>query len=260
MVRAGEKLLALQESLEQTSTGEKAAAATLPYQIMRSVACVFAGFLVGSLIAIPLGVMCGLSGTFMAAMTPFIALFKPVSPIIWLLIFLIITGGFITDPDDHWLINGLDDFFATSWIEVNPGFIASAATGAAMCSLWATLVNTALGVASVDKDHMNVARVLKLQFHQRLFKIILPSALPLVFAGMRIALGVGWMVLIAAELLANSQGIGVYVWDAYNSGSSESFAMMFVAVFVVGFIGLILDRIMIIFQRLASFEGGVAAV
>ena len=259
LVKAGTTLIALRESLDQAESSEKAAAATLPYQIYRSVACVFAGFLVGSMIAIPLGVMCGLSTTFMAAMTPFIALFKPVSPIIWLLIFLIITGGFIPDPDDHWLINLLNDMWLTSWIAVNPGFIASAAT-VAMCSLWATLVNTALGVASVDKDHMNVARVLKLRFHQRLVKIILPSALPLVFAGMRIALGVGWMVLIAAELLANSQGIGVYVWDAYNSGSSDSFAMMFVAVFVVGFIGLILDRIMIIFQRLASFEGGVAAV
>lgn len=259
LVKAGIDLIAARDSLDQAKESDKAKAYTLPYQIQRSIACVFIGFLVGCAIAIPLGVMCGLSSTFMAAMTPFIALFKPVSPIIWLLIALIITGGFIPDPDDHWLINLLDDFALTSWIEVNPGFIASAAT-VAMCSLWATLVNTALGVASVDKDHMNVARVLKLRFHQRLTKIILPSALPLVFAGMRISLGVGWMVLIAAELLANSQGIGVYVWDAYNSGSSDSFAMMFVAVFVVGFIGLILDRIMIIFQRLASFEGGVAAV
>ena len=102
--------------------------------------------------------------------------------------------------------------------------------------------------------------MLKLKFHQRLLKIILPSALPLVFAGMRISLGVGWMVLIAAEWIANSQGLGTFVRDAYTSGGSESFAMMFVAVFVVGIIGLILDRIMIIFQRLASFEGGVAAV
>ena len=95
----------------------------------------------------------------------------------------------------------------TAWLEVNPAFIASAIT-VAMCSLWATLVNTALGVASVDKDHMNVARVLKLQFHQRLIKIILPSACHWSSLVCASPLGVGWMVLIAAEWLANSQGLG----------------------------------------------------
>ena len=259
LVNTGIRLIATREKLAQAEASKAASAKTLPEQIKRSIAAVFMGFIIACVIAIPIGVLCGLSTTFMAAMTPFIALFKPVSPIIWLVIALIIVSSFIPDRDNHWLIGILDSMWITAWLEVNPGFIASAVT-VAMCSLWATLVNTALGVASVDKDHMNVARVLKLQFHQRLFKIILPSALPLVFAGTRISLGVGWMVLIAAEWISNSQGLGVFVRDAYNSGSSESFAMMFVAVFVVGAIGLILDRIMIIFQRLASFEGGVAAV
>ena len=259
MVNTGIKLIAARDKLAQAEESTAASAKTLPEQIKRSIAAVFMGFILACVIAVPLGVLCGLSTTFMSAMTPFIALFKPVSPIIWLVIALIIVSSFIPDRDTHWLINILDSMWITAWLEVNPAFIASAIT-VAMCSLWATLVNTALGVASVDKDHMNVARVLKLQFHQRLIKIILPSSLPLVFAGMRISLGVGWMVLIAAEWISNSQGLGVFVRDAYNSGSSDSFAMMFVAVFVVGAIGLILDRIMIIFQRLASFEGGVAAV
>ena len=129
-----------------------------------------------------------------------------------------------------------------------------------MCSLWPTLVNTALGVASIDKDHLNVARVLQLGFFERLLKIVLPSTLPLTFAGLRVALGVGWMVLIAAEVLTTSQGIGMYVWDQFNNGASDSFAKIMMIVFVVGLIGFLLDRIMIVLQKLVSFEGSVATV
>ncbi|MCG8526551.1 MAG: ABC transporter permease subunit [Opitutales bacterium] len=226
---------------------------TLPDQVLRSVACVFAGFLVASLIAIPVGIVCGLSPIMMSALTPFIALFKPVSPIVWLPIFFIIVGGFIPDPDKHWLIAGLAELPLIGWMKINPAFIASALT-VAMCSLWPTLVNTALGVASIDKDHINVARVLRLGFWSRLIKIVIPSSLPLTFAGLRISLGVGWMVLIAAELLSSSEGLGKFVWDMFNNGSSQTFAQMFVVVFVVGIIGLLLDRIMIVFQRLVSFD------
>ena len=178
---------------------------TFPDQIIRSVFCVFCGFLFASFIAVPFGVLCGLNRTFMAAMTPFIALFKPVSPIVWLPITLIVASGVIGDPEENWFIQILWEMPLIDWLKINPAFIASAIT-VALCSLWATMVNTALGVASVDKDHMNVAAVLRLGFWQRLFKIIMPSALPLIFAGMRISLGVGWMVLIAAELLASSEG------------------------------------------------------
>ena len=105
-----------------------------------------------------------------------------------------------------------------------------------------------------------MARVLRLGFWDRLTKIVIPSALPLIFAGLRISLGVGWMVLIAAELLASSEGIGKYVWDQFNNGASDSFAKMFVVVFVVGIIGFLLDRTMIVLQRLVSFDGSVATV
>lgn len=249
-----------QESrIEKTAASTYAKPWTLPMQIYRSVACVFVGFFIGSAIAIPIGVLCGLSSTFMAAMTPFIALFKPVSPIVWLPIALIIVGGFIPDPDKHWLIDVMASLPLVGWMKVNPAFIASAIT-VALCSLWATMTNTALGVASIDKDHINVARVLKLGFKDRLFKIVIPSALPLIFAGLRISLGVGWMVLIAAELLSSSEGIGKFVWDQFNNGASDSFAKMMVVVFVVGLIGLLLDRIMIVFERLVSFDGAPAAV
>jgi nitrate/nitrite transport system permease protein len=233
--------------------------ATLPYQVARSVLCVFIGFLIGSAIAIPLGVLCGLSKTFMAAMTPFIAIFKPVSPIVWLPVALIVVSGFIPDPDKHWLTQWM---WNLPWIgdyKINPAFIASAIT-VALCSLWATMVNTAFGVASVDKDHLNVARVLRLGFWDRLFKIVLPSSLPLVFAGLRISLGVGWMVLIAAELLSSSEGLGKFVWDQFNNGASDSFAKMMVVVFVVGASGLLLDRMMVVFQRLVSFDGAPTAI
>ncbi|MEN1678955.1 MAG: ABC transporter permease subunit [Planctomycetota bacterium] len=242
---------------------------TLPMQLVRSVFCVFVGFFIGVAIAVPLGVLCGLSKTFMAAMTPFIALFKPVSPIVWLLILWIIVGGFFPDPNNSPFLDGVNSlinsfvwlvsFGVVKDLDINPAFIASALT-VSMCSLWATMTNTALGVASVDPDHYNVARVLRLGFWDRLFKIVLPSALPLVFAGMRISLGVGWMVLIAAELLASSEGIGKFVNDMFQNGDSRSFAFIMAMVFVVGLIGLILDRIMIVLQRLVSFDGAPAAV
>lgn len=259
MYKAATSVVRSEDRIENLEESTYAKPATLPFQIKRSVLCVFFGFFIGSAIAIPLGILCGLSKTFMAAMTPFIALFKPVSPIVWLPVALIIVGGFIPDPDKHWLTQWLWDLPWLGQYQINPAFIASAFT-VALCSLWATMTNTALGVASVDKDHLNVARVLRLGFWDRLIKIVLPSALPLVFAGLRISLGVGWMVLIAAELLSSSEGIGKFVWDQFNNGASDSFAKMMVVVFVVGAIGLVLDRIMIVLQRLVSFDGAPTAI
>ncbi|MGJ8632472.1 MAG: ABC transporter permease subunit [Luteolibacter sp.] len=248
-----------QERLQKTIDSEYAMPKTLWYQVRRSVLCVFTGFILGSAIAIPIGILCGLSSTFMAAMTPFIASFKPVSPIVWLPICLIIASFYVPSPAESKIMEWLWEAPLIGSYEINPAFIASAIT-VALCSLWATLANTALGVASIDKDHLNVARVLRLGFWPRLFKIVIPSALPLIFAGLRISLGVGWMVLIAAELLASSEGIGKFVWDQFNNGASDSFAKMVVVVFLVGLVGLILDRIMIVFQRLVSFEGSPTAI
>lgn len=259
LMSAAVKVVRDEDRIETIAESDYAKPWTLPAQAARSVLCVFAGFFLGSVIAIPLGVLCGLSKTFMAAMTPFIAVFKPVSPIVWLPVALIIVGGLIPDPDKHWFTQWLWDLPAIGGYKINPAFMASAIT-VALCSLWATMVNTAFGVASVDEDHLNVARVLRLGFWSRLFKIVLPSSLPLVFAGLRISLGVGWMVLIAAELLASSEGLGKFVWDQFNNGASDSFAKMVVVVFVVGAIGLLLDRMMIVFQRLVSFDGAPTAI
>lgn len=259
LYKAATNVIRTEDRIEKIDASGYAKPATLPYQIARSLLCVFCGFFLGSAIAIPIGVLCGLSKTFMAAMTPCIAAFKPVSPIVWLPVALIIVGGFIPDPDKHPFTQWLWQLPFLGEYKINPAFIASAIT-VALCSLWATMVNTAFGVASVDKDHINVARVLRLGFWSRLFKIVLPSALPLVFAGLRISLSVGWMVLIAAELLSSSEGIGKFVWDQFNNGASDSFAKMMVVVFVVGAIGLALDRMMIVFQRLVSFDGAPTAI
>ncbi len=211
-------------------------------QIWTSLQTVFAGFLVASLIAVPLGILCGLSSTMNAAFSPLIQIFKPVSPLAWQPIVMILVSGLYTSEDP---------FFEKS-------FISSALT-VSLCSLWPTLVNTALGVASVDQDHLNVAKVLRLSWATQVRKIIVPSALPLIFTGLRLSLGVGWMVLIAAEMLAQNPGLGKFVWDMFQNGSSQTLAQIMVAVFTIGLIGFFLDRLMVALQRMVTFDGSVGA-
>ena len=121
-----------------------------------------------------------------------------------------------------------------------------------LCSLWPTLINTAIGTASIDKDLLNVGRVLRLGWFAKLTRLVLPSALPYIFTGMRLSLGVGWMVLIAAEMLAQNPGLGKFVWDEFQNGSSQSLARIMFAVIVIGFIGFVLDRAMMALQALAN--------
>ena len=206
-------------------------------QIITSLYTVFTGFLIASFIAIPVGIICGLSETMMKALGPLIQIFKPVSPLAWLPIVTMIVSALYTTND--------------GWFEKS--FLTSAIT-VALCSLWPSLLNTALGVASMDKDYINVAAVLKLGIIAKIFKIVLPSSLPLLFTGLRISLGVGWMVLIAAEMLAQNPGLGKFVWDEFQNGSSQSLAKIIFAVFTIGFIGFGLDRVMVVFQKLVSFS------
>jgi len=206
-------------------------------QIVTSLKTVFLGFLIASLIALPIGIMAGYTKSFMKAINPFVQIFKPVSPLAWLpIVTMVVSAMYVNN-------NG---YFAKS-------FIISAIT-VALCSLWATLINTALGVASVNSDYINVAKVLQLSPIKKTFKVVLPATLPLIFTGLRISLGVGWMVLIAAEMLAQNPGLGKFVWDEFQNGSSQSLAKIMVAVFTIGIIGFILDRIMVRLQRMVSFE------
>jgi nitrate/nitrite transport system permease protein len=189
------------------------------------------------LIAIPLGVFCGLSPTMNAAFNPLIQLFKPVSPLAWLpIVTMVVSAVYVSD----------DPTFEKS-------FLNSAIT-VTLCSLWPTVINTALGVSSIDRDLINVARTLQLDWRTRLFKLVLPSSLPLIFTGLRLSLGVGWMVLIAAEMLAQNPGLGKFVWDEFQNGSSDSLARIMVAVFTIGGIGFLLDRTMMAIQQMVSFD------
>ena len=206
-------------------------------QIVTSLWTVFAGFAMAALIAVPLGLLCGLSRVVNTALNPLIQIFKPVSPLAWLpIVTLVVSATYVVD-DKSWF----DKSFLTSAITVT------------LCSLWPALINTALGVASIDKDLMNVAKVLQLNGLTTVRKIVLPGALPLIFTGLRLSLGVGWMVLIAAEMLAQNPGLGKFVWDEFQNGSSQSLGRIMVAVFTIGFIGFLLDRIMLGLQKCFSF-------
>ncbi len=120
--------------------------------------------------------------------------------------------------------------------------------------MWPTLVNTIVGVSGLDKDLINVSRVLRLNAFTKTVKIVLPSAIPMIFTGLRLSLGIGWMVLIAAEMLAQNPGLGKFVWDEFQNGSSDSLARIMVAVLVIGFIGFLLDRGMLMLQRAFSWD------
>ena len=211
--------------------------ATYLDKILTSLYTVFAGFFLASLFAVPLGLLCGMSPMVNTAINPLIQIFKPVSPLAWLpIVTLVVSAVYVTTPD--------------SWFEKS--FLTSAIT-VTLCSLWPTLINTAVGVASIDKDLVNVGKVLRLSWFTQIKKIILPSALPFIFTGMRLSLGVGWMVLIAAEMLAQNPGLGKFVWDEFQNGSSNSLGRIMVAVFTIGIIGFVLDRIMQSLQKVFSF-------
>ena len=206
-------------------------------QILTSLKTVALGFLFATAIAVPLGIAMGLSQTVSGAVNPLIQIFKPVSPLAWLPIVTMIISATYAEP----------------WEWMPKALLISAIT-VTLCSMWPTLINTALGVASVDKDLMNVGRVLQLPTWKTVTKLVLPSSLPLIFTGLRLSLGVGWMVLIAAEMLAQNPGLGKFVWDEFQNGSSNSLAKIMVAVFTIGLIGFALDRVMFALQRAFTFS------
>jgi len=206
-------------------------------QIITSLKTVAFGFFIASLIAIPLGIMCGLSDPFYQAMNPLIQIFKPVSPLAWLpLITMIVSAVYTSD----------DPFFQKSFL--NSGFTV------ALCCLWPTLINTAVGVANIDKDLVNVSRVIKLSSMTHIRKVVLPASVPMIFTGLRLSIATGWMVLIAAEMLSQNPGLGKFVWDEFQNGSSNSLARIIVAVIVIGLVGFALDRLILMVQRHFSWD------
>lgn len=206
-------------------------------QIGTSLLTVGLGFFIATVIAIPLGIASGLSKSFNGAINPLVQIFKPVSPLAWLPIVTMIISATYSNP--------------LEWL---PKSLLISAVTVTLCSMWPTLINTALGVASVDKELMNVGRVLQLPTSKTIRLIILPSSLPLIFTGLRLSLGVGWMVLIAAEMLAQNPGLGKFVWDEFQNGSSQSLAKIMFAVLTIGVIGFALDRLMFALQRAFTFS------
>jgi nitrate/nitrite transport system permease protein len=178
--------------------------------LIASLRRVLIGFLLGAVVAIPLGFLIGMSKSAMLAFNPIIQIFKPVSPLAWLPIALAIFN--LADPSAIFVI-----------------FITS---------LWPTIINTALGVSSVSKDYLDVARVLEIPRWRRITKIIWPASLPYIFTGLRISLGIAWLVIVAVEMLTGGIGIGFFVWDEWSRLNLSS---VFLAVLVIGLTGLVLD-------------------
>jgi nitrate/nitrite transport system permease protein len=207
-------------------------------QIFTSLKTVGLGFLIATAIAVPLGIASGLSRTINGAINPLIQIFKPVSPLAWLPIVTMVVSALYLEP-----------------YEALPRALLISAITVTLCSLWPTLINTALGVSSIDKDLVNVGKVLQLSTWTTIRKLVLPSALPLIFTGLRLSLGVGWMVLIAAEMLAQNPGLGKFVWDEFQNGSSQSLARIMVAVLTIGLIGFALDRVMSWIQAAVTVGG-----
>ncbi len=206
-------------------------------QIITSLKTVMSGFLLAAIIAIPLGIAIGLSKTLNTAVNPIIQIFKPVSPLAWLPLVTMVVSALYVSADPI-----VPKSFITSMITVT------------LCCLWPMVINTSVGVASIEKDLVNVSKVLKLPALSHVKKIVIPASIPSIFTGMRLSLGIAWMVLIAAEMLAQNPGLGKFVWDEFQNGSSNSLGRIMAAVVVIGFIGFLLDRAMLQIQRFVSWD------
>jgi nitrate/nitrite transport system permease protein len=193
--------------------------------LLASLRRVILGFGLGALVAIPLGFLIGMSRPAMLAFNPIIQIFKPVSPLAWLPISLSLFN--LADPSAIFVI-----------------FITS---------LWPTIINTALGVSSVPKDYLDVAQVLEMPRWRQITKIILPASLPYIFTGLRISLGIAWLVIVAVEMLTGGIGIGFFVWDEW---SRLNLGSVFLAVFIIGLTGLILDYAVGKIQELVTHRPG----
>lgn len=182
----------------------------LGWLLLASLRRVLLGFSLGAFVAIPVGFLIGTSKKALLALNPIIQILKPVSPLAWLPISLAIFN--LADPSAIFVI-----------------FITS---------LWPTIINTALGVSSVPKDYLDVAQVLEMPRWRQITKIIWPASLPYIFTGLRISLGIAWLVIVAVEMLTGGVGIGFFVWDEWSRLNLSS---VFLAVLVIGLTGLVLD-------------------
>ena len=183
-----------------------------------SLVLVAKGYAIALLIGTPIGFLLGLSKMFTKTMDPIIQILRPVSPLAWLPLGLVLF--------------------------LNAGKQASelgALFTIAICSMWPTVLNTAVGVRSIPQDYLNVAKVLKLSRAKTLFKVLIPAALPYMFTGFRLSLGIAWLVIVAAEMLTGRPGVGGFLWQEYNSLIYEHIIL---CILTIGIVGFILDRAM----------------
>ena len=191
-------------------------------QLAYSIARVLTGYLLAVAVAIPIGFLIGMSPLMSRALDPFIQVLKPISPLAWMPLAL------YTIKD-----SSLSAIFVI--------FI---------CSLWPTLINTAFGVAAVRREWLNVAKTLEVGTFRRAFTIILPAASPTILTGMRISIGIAWLVIVAAEMLVGGTGIGYFVWNEWNNLSITN---VITAIVVIGVVGMMLDLILARLTRLVTF-------
>ena len=188
-------------------------------KLISSLKRVAIGFGLGSLLAIPLGLLMGGSKIVMSIVNPMVQILRPVSPLAWFPL-------------------GLAIFQDSPKASIFMIFI---------CSLWPTLINTAFGVASIPQDHKNVGKAFGFSYWKYIRKIVVPYTLPHILTGLRLSIGVAWMVIVAGEMLSGGMGLGYFVWEeGFNGGSV---AKIIVAIIIIGIVGLLLDRIFIALQK-----------
>ncbi|WP_207532004.1 nitrate ABC transporter permease [Desertivirga arenae] len=192
-------------------------------QLMSSIKRVFLGFGIGSLIAIPMGLLMGSSKVTMRLFNPIVQILRPVSPLAWFPL-------------------GLLAFQAAEGATV---FII------AITSLWPTLINTSFGVASIPDDHKNVGKAFGFSKWKYVTKIMFPFALPHIITGLRLSIGVAWLVIVAGEMLSGGVGIGFFVWDSWNGLSLEK---ILIAILIIGTVGLLLDKVFNAVQHVFAWE------
>ena len=191
-------------------------------QLAYSIARVLAGFFMAAAVAIPLGFVIGNSRVFYQALDPYVQLLKPISPLAWMPLAL------YTIKDSS--VSGIFVIF--------------------ICSLWPMLLNTAFGVASVRRDWLNVARTLEVDPVRKAFQVILPAAAPTILTGMRISMGIAWLVIVAAEMLVGGTGIGYFVWNEWNNLSLTN---VIFAVLLIGVVGMLLDLMFAQLQKAVTY-------
>ncbi|NJM37972.1 MAG: nitrate ABC transporter permease [Akkermansiaceae bacterium] len=185
------------------------------------------GYAIALILGTPIGFFLGLSKNFTRAFDPIIQILRPVSPLAWLPLGMVLFSGLKIQNEAGISVFGTSD--------------AAALFTIAICAMWPTVLNTAVGVRAVPQDYLNVAKVLKLSKIKTLFKILIPSALPYMFTGFRLSLGIAWLVIVAVEMLIGKPGVGGFLWQQYNA---NSYAHIILSILTIGLIGFILDRAM----------------